>query len=101
MTSKPPLTPTPSSPALVRRVAPVVAAASIITGCLGDPGDPGGDAAVRIFDAGRSRPSDAFVGVSDAGISIDGGFGIPDEDAAITADARSEDTGPISADDAD
>lgn len=62
MSSKPFLTQVPGSPALVRRVVPVVAAAAVVTGCIGCPGglrqtDGGG----AVFDAGRSRPPDAFA----------------------------------------
>ncbi|MBN8611225.1 MAG: hypothetical protein J0L92_11600 [Deltaproteobacteria bacterium] len=103
MTSKPSLTPTPVGPALVKRIVPVVAAASMITGCLGDPGDPGNDAAFVVFDAGRS-PRDAYLEVRDAGIAApptDAAFRVSEDDAAVADDAGSVDAGAVSGDDAD
>ncbi|MBN8611232.1 MAG: hypothetical protein J0L92_11635 [Deltaproteobacteria bacterium] len=63
MSSKPSLTRVPSVPALVRRAIPVAVAASIVTGCSGDPGAP-------LLDAGISVSPDAPAApVGDAGIS--------------------------------
>ena len=97
MTSEPLTTP-PSGPVLVKRVVPVIAAAAIATGCAGCPGHvPEVDAYLPVFDAGRSRPDDAFVEVRDAGISVGPiDVGVPPYDSAAIAD----DAGPVG-DDAD
>ena len=56
----PELSAPPTTPAIVRRAAPLVMAA-MLAGC-GDPGDP------PAYDAGISAPADAGPGVPDAGV---------------------------------
>jgi hypothetical protein len=72
----PELSPTPSTPPIAWRVAPIVVAAMIGAGC-GDPGDPPAvyDAGIvvtydaGIQDAGRIEGDDAGPAVYDAGIT--------------------------------
>jgi len=64
----------PRGPALVRRIAPIAVAATLVTGCEGDPGNPP-DANVGAQDAGIVFvPTDAGPGIGDAGISQDAPF---------------------------
>lgn len=75
MSSKIALTPAPASPALVRRAVPVIAAATLITGCTGDPGAPGIDAGAGLFDGGivllDSAVDSSPSGSDDASTSVD------------------------------
>lgn len=63
MTSK--LTPVPSVPAVAKRAVPVLVAATILSGCPGDPGAP------IARDAGISVAADAGIAPADAPAATD------------------------------